>query len=54
MSAEISVLQIVPLHANESPKLIEKYNVHQAVRSNAKAIDAKLIRIFPVIVGDVE
>ena len=52
MSVDISVWQNVPLHANVSPKLIEKYPVLHAVRSDAKAINAKFIAIFPIIVGE--
>ena len=54
LSAKISVLQNVPLHANESPKLIEKYQVYKAMRSDAKAIHTKLITIFPIRVGEEE
>ena len=54
LSAEISVLQNVPLHANENSKLILKYHVHHAVSSDARAIHATLITIFPIIVGEVE
>ena len=40
LSAEIRVLQNIPLHANVNPKLVEKYHVRHAVRSDAKSIHA--------------
>ena len=51
LSAEISVLQNIPLHANECPQLIENYNVYMAVSKDAKAIYAKR-NYFKVVLED--
>ena len=53
--AEISVLQKVLLHANVSPKLIEKYHVYarHAVLSDVKAVYAKFIVII-IMLGEAE
>ena len=52
LSAEISVLQNVPLHANMRSKLIENCYARHAVRSDANTIHAKFN--FPKIDGAVE
>ena len=52
LSAEISLSKNIPFYSKVSLTLIEKYQVLHAVRSDAKAIHAKLIAIFPRIVDE--